>query len=120
MYPTVAKTQVQPVLEQLKLITDLAFKMGGKRYLASWAELDLPQWRLQFGDYWSKVNELKQKYDPKGVLNPGFIKYEHITSTQVNQQPTPSTEAIISQPPFSLHLPENIPLEPVVTTSNSQ
>ncbi|MDJ0618550.1 MAG: FAD-binding protein [Calothrix sp. MO_192.B10] len=104
MYPTVPKTQIQPVLEQLKLITDLAFKMGGKRYLASWAELDLAQWRLQFGDYWPKINQLKQKYDPQGILNPGFIQYEYMTATQINQQ-------MISQP--------QLPLEPVVATSDS-
>lgn len=84
MYPTIPKTQVQPVLEQLNLITDLAFNMGGKRYVASWAELDLAQWRLQFGDYWTRVNQLKQKYDPQGILNPGFVKYEQITSTAIN------------------------------------
>lgn len=97
MYPTVSKAQVQPVLEQLKLITDLAFQMGGKRYLASWAQLDLAQWRLQFGDYWSRVNELKQKYDPERVLNPGFIQYESMIYADRDNPQTQFTEAIISQ-----------------------
>ena len=77
MYPSIPKTQVEVVLQQLNLLTDLGFQMGGKRYMATWAEFDLPKWRSQFGDYWLTVNEIKRKYDPCGILNPGFFKYEH-------------------------------------------
>ena len=77
MYPSIPQTQVEVVLQQLNLLTDLGFQMGGKRYMATWAEFDLPQWRSQFGDYWLTVNEIKRKYDPLGILNPGFFKYEH-------------------------------------------
>lgn len=76
MYPTVPKSQVQPVLKELNKLTELALEMGGKRYVATWTEFQLPQWRLQYGDYWAKINELKRKYDPKGILNPGFFQYE--------------------------------------------
>ncbi len=76
MYPTVPKSQVQPILKQLNQLTELALQMGGKRYIASWTEFQLPQWRLQYGDYWLKINELKRKYDSKGTLNPGFFQYE--------------------------------------------
>ncbi|MBE9037350.1 FAD-binding protein [aff. Roholtiella sp. LEGE 12411] len=85
MYPTVPKAQVRPVIEQLNLLTNLALQMGGKRYMATWVEFELPQWRLQFGDYWSKVNEIKSKYDPHGILNPGFFKYEQVAQTNVNR-----------------------------------
>ncbi|MDB9539948.1 FAD-binding protein [Anabaenopsis tanganyikae CS-531] len=76
MYPSIPQTQVEVVLQQLNLLTDLGFQMGGKRYMATWAEFDLPKWRSQFGDYWLTVNEIKRKYDPCGILNPGFFKYE--------------------------------------------
>jgi cytokinin dehydrogenase len=85
MYPTVLKAQVKPVLEQLNLLTDLGLQMGGKRYMATWVDFDLPQWRLQFGDYWSKVNEVKNKYDPSGILNPGFFKYEQVAQKNMNK-----------------------------------
>jgi len=85
MYPTVPKAQVRPVLEQLNLLTDLGLQMGGKRYMATWVEFDLPRWRLQFGDYWSKVNEIKRKYDPNEILNPGFFKYEQVEQTNINR-----------------------------------
>ncbi|MDB9320151.1 FAD-binding protein [Nodularia spumigena] len=90
MYPTIPKTQVKPVLEQLNLLTDLAFQMGGKRYMATWADFDLPRWRSHFGNYWSTVNDLKRKYDPCGILNPGFFKYEELVETGANRNPTPS------------------------------
>ena len=77
MYPSVPKSHVQPVLEKMNYLTELGFQMGGKRYMASWSDLDLPKWRLQFGDYWFKLNEMKRKYDPKGILNPGFFQYEY-------------------------------------------
>lgn len=82
MYPIIPKSQLQPVLEQLNLLTDLCFKMGGKRCMTSWIEFDLPQWQLQFGDYWPKVNEMKRKYDPKRILNPDFFQYEQIAHPQ--------------------------------------
>lgn len=84
MYPTISKSQVQPVIEQLNLLTDLGFQMGGKRYMATWADFDLSRWRLQFGDYWLKVNEIKRKYDPDEILNPGFFKYEQLAQINVN------------------------------------
>lgn len=86
MYPTIPKSQLQPVLEQVNLLTDLGFQMGGKRYMASWVKFDLPQWRLQFGDYWTKVNEVKRKFDPKGILNPGFFQYEQVANPQMYKQ----------------------------------
>ncbi|WGV27367.1 FAD-binding protein [Halotia branconii] len=78
LYPTIPKSQIQHVIEQLNFLTDLGLQMGGKRYMATWANFDLPRWRLQYGDYWSKVNEIKRKYDPHKILNPGFFKYEEV------------------------------------------
>ncbi len=78
LYPTIPKFQIKHVTEQLNFLTDLGLQMGGKRYMATWADFDLPKWRLQFGDYWPKVNEIKRKYDPQMILNPGFFKYEQV------------------------------------------
>lgn len=97
MYPTIPKSQLQPVLEQLNLLTNLAFQMGGKRYMASWAEFDLTEWRLQFGNYWTKVNEMKRKYDPKGILNPGFLQYEQVAHPEMDKQQFQLTEDITNK-----------------------
>ena len=76
MYPTIPKARLAPVVHQLNTLTELAFELGAKRYMGSWLELEQQGWRHQFGEYWPKVNELKKKYDPQGILTPGFFKYE--------------------------------------------
>lgn len=79
MYPTVPKAHLEPVLKQLEQLSDLGFRLGGKRYLVSWIDFNRYQWQQQFGDYWSTINAMKRQYDPKGILNPGFIEYEEDT-----------------------------------------
>ena len=49
--------------------------MGGKRYLSGWIDYDHEQWRAHFGDLWPRVVEWKAAFDPRGILNPGFIRY---------------------------------------------
>ena len=50
-------------------------QIGGKRCLAGWIQFDHQGWKTHFGDTWSKVVEWKRFYDPKGILNPGVVKY---------------------------------------------
>ncbi|GJD16243.1 dehydrogenase containing FAD binding domain [Rivularia sp. IAM M-261] len=68
IYPIIPEFQLQPVLTELKSLTDLAFKHGGKRYLSGWVDFNQQQWQTQFGDYWPKLNELKNKYDPYKLI----------------------------------------------------
>lgn len=49
--------------------------MGGKRYLSGWIDYDHEQWRAHFGDLWPRVLEWKASFDPRGILDPGFIRY---------------------------------------------
>ncbi|MGF1521893.1 MAG: FAD-binding protein [Leptolyngbyaceae cyanobacterium] len=76
MYPTIPKPRLEYVAQQLNSLTELAFEFGAKRYMGSWLALDQNGWRRQFGDYWPTINKLKQKYDPQGILSPGFFPYE--------------------------------------------
>ena len=64
IYSTLPKSQLQPVLTELQKLSDSSLEIGGKRYLTGLIEFDERQWQMQFGDYWSTVNEMKQKYDP--------------------------------------------------------
>ncbi|MGH9447610.1 MAG: hypothetical protein ACRD3O_18050, partial [Terriglobia bacterium] len=50
-----------------------AIMMGGKRYLSGWLNFDAAGWKLHYGDQWPKVVELKKKFDPRNVINPGFL-----------------------------------------------
>lgn len=76
IFPTAPISKVETFKALMSKASDLALSMGGKRHLATWVHFDRPRWRLHFGDYWPKVNEVKRRYDPRGILNPGFIEYE--------------------------------------------
>lgn len=49
--------------------------MGGKRYLSGWIDYDHEQWRAHFGDLWPRVVDCKAAFDPRGILDSGFIRY---------------------------------------------
>lgn len=76
IYPSIPKTQLQPVLSKLKEFSDMSLSIGGKRYLTGWVEFDARQWQMQLGDRWWLLNQMKQKYDPQGVFSPGFFQYK--------------------------------------------
>ncbi|MBW4628824.1 MAG: FAD-binding protein [Brasilonema octagenarum HA4186-MV1] len=98
IYPIIPKSQLQPVLAELESLTELGLKMGAKRYLTGWVKFDLQQWRVQFGDYWSTVNEIKRKYDPQAILNPGFLQYERVAHPhEIYKQQTHLTEDAIAK-----------------------
>jgi len=63
---------VRPMLENASRLSVL---MGGKRYLSGWIDFSEDEWREHFGARWDELVALKQKHDPDGLLNPGFIAY---------------------------------------------
>ena len=74
--PAVPKHLVNEVLPRLSQASNASTMMGGKRYLSGWIAFDAAQWKAHYGDLWPAVVALKKKFDPRGVLNPGFVKYE--------------------------------------------
>lgn len=76
MLLAIPKRLVEEVLPRLGLASQASTMVGGKRYLSGWIAFDQSQWRAHYGDKWSSVIATKKKFDPKGVLNPGFVKYE--------------------------------------------
>ena len=55
------------------LTSRLSLAMGGKRYLSGWVDFDEAAWRDHFGSMWEPFVAAKRKWDPDGVLNPGFV-----------------------------------------------
>uniref|UniRef100_A0A0D9YPE5 Cytokinin dehydrogenase 1 FAD/cytokinin binding domain-containing protein n=1 Tax=Oryza glumipatula TaxID=40148 RepID=A0A0D9YPE5_9ORYZ len=51
--------------------------IGCKQYLPHYASQD--GWRSHFGAKWSRVTELKVKYDPYGILSPGQRIFSSLT-----------------------------------------
>lgn len=64
---------MRPLLDNASRLSIL---LGGKRYLSGWIDFDLDQWRDHFGAQWEPFCAAKRKYDPDGVLNPGFLPFE--------------------------------------------
>lgn len=51
----------------------LSIAMGGKRYLSGYVEFGEDEWREHFGSMWEPFRDAKRRYDPDGILNPGFV-----------------------------------------------
>jgi cytokinin dehydrogenase len=73
--PAVPQRFLEEALPRLSMASQAAIMMGGKRYLSGWIPFDAAQWKTHYGDKWETVQSLKKKYDPKGLLNQGFIVY---------------------------------------------
>ena len=65
--------QVRPMLDNLSRMSIL---MGGKRYLSGYIDFTPEEWREHFGEQWAPFCALKWKYDPDGLLNPGFLPFD--------------------------------------------
>jgi cytokinin dehydrogenase len=62
--------EAKPMLENA---SRLSVAMGGKRYLSGYVEFDDEDWRSHFGSEWGVFQAAKRRYDPDGILNPGFV-----------------------------------------------
>lgn len=68
--PPPAMAVAGPLLQRA---SDLALKMGGKRYPSGWLDFDAPRWQAHFGDRWEALRGWKRRFDPDGVLHPGLV-----------------------------------------------
>ena len=75
--PAVPHRFLPQALAQLDLASELAIGYGGKRYLSGYITFDTPEkWAAHFGEKWETVKAAKRRFDPDGILAPGFIQYE--------------------------------------------
>ena len=71
--PGVPLDEVPQATARLGMASDLATMMGGKRYLSGFLNFDRARWQAHYGEQWSWLLEVKQRYDPDGILNPGLF-----------------------------------------------
>jgi cytokinin dehydrogenase len=76
VYSRVPNAFAQATVAVAQGFVDLAMKMGAKYYLTGSARLDAARLSAQFGDAWPPVREIKRRYDPKGLFNPGFFQWQ--------------------------------------------
>ena len=73
--PAVPPQFLDEVLPRMNMASQAATMMGGKRYLSGWINFDHAAWKAHYGEKWPAVVAAKRKFDPQGILNPGFIKF---------------------------------------------
>jgi FAD/FMN-containing dehydrogenase len=65
------------MLRMCDRLTDLTYRLGGRRYLYGYHRLTMDQLELQFGaDTIREWNRIKRDLDPKGLLNMGVFGRE--------------------------------------------
>ena len=62
--------EAKPMLD---VASRLSIAMGGKRYLSGFVEFSEAEWREHFGPMWEPFTQAKRRWDPDGILNPGFV-----------------------------------------------
>ena len=62
--------RVRPMLDNA---SRLAVAMGAKRYLSGYIDFTREEWEAHYGDRWSWFASCKHRWDPDGLLNPGFV-----------------------------------------------
>ncbi len=74
---SVPRVKHEEMLTQLDMASELSIAYGGKRYLSGFITFDsAARWKAHFGDRWERLCAAKKRWDPDGILAPGFIQYE--------------------------------------------
>jgi cytokinin dehydrogenase len=78
MLPGVPEQFLEMALAQLDMASELSIAYGGKRYLSGYITFQgAEKWEAHFGaETFAKMKAAKKRYDPDGILNPGFVQFE--------------------------------------------
>lgn len=75
--PAVPHQYLDEALGSLDMASEMSIAYGGKRYLSGYVTFDTTErWAAHYGDRWPALCAAKQRFDPDGILNPGFIQFE--------------------------------------------
>jgi len=77
MFPGFREGARAEALDVMNEYLDAMEPLGGKRYLSGWfPRRDPVTWRNHYGASWETFARAKRRYDPKRLLNPGFIEWD--------------------------------------------
>ncbi|MEM8964642.1 MAG: hypothetical protein AAGD38_24360, partial [Acidobacteriota bacterium] len=75
--PAVPHKYLDLALPTLDMASEMSIGYGGKRYLSGYITFDTKEkWQAHFGDSWDAFVAAKEKFDPDGIMNPGFVIYQ--------------------------------------------
>jgi cytokinin dehydrogenase len=72
--------------ERLENASRLMLMFGAKRYLSGWVNFTPDEWKAHYGPRWNELVELKRRFDPDGILNPGFLPFDSPRSTAAGKK----------------------------------
>lgn len=75
LLPAVPQKFWPDVKERFENVSRLMVMFGAKRYLSGWVNYTPEEWREHFGARWDEMVALKKRFDPDGILNPGFLPF---------------------------------------------
>lgn len=76
LLPAVPQRFWEDVKERFANVSRLMLAFGAKRYLSGWVDFTPDEWKEHFGVRWDELVALKHRFDPDGILNPGFLPFE--------------------------------------------
>jgi FAD/FMN-containing dehydrogenase len=73
MFPRVPRGLRADAIAAMREYSAALCASGGTRYLSGFVDFDAAQWAAHYGAAWPHAREMKRRYDPQGLLNPGFV-----------------------------------------------
>jgi cytokinin dehydrogenase len=73
--PGIPQELLPQAVPMLNRASELSETLGGKRYLSGLIQFEPGHWKQHFDSSWDEMKRMKKKYDPNGILNPGFIDF---------------------------------------------
>ncbi len=75
LLPAIPQKMWGDAKERLDNASRMMLAFGAKRYLSGWVNFGADDWKEHFGPRWDELCVLKRRYDPDGILNPGFLPF---------------------------------------------
>jgi FAD/FMN-containing dehydrogenase len=76
IFPTIPDSATDGAISAMAAVARRISELGAKRYVYGWLDYDAAGWAKHYGAGWPTLRRLKARYDPQGILNPGFITYD--------------------------------------------
>lgn len=70
VFPVVPRERAAEALAAVDRVRTLLVESGGRPYLSGWGVVEPTEWSAHHGAAWERMNAVKRRFDPHGILNP--------------------------------------------------